>query len=201
MQGDLTGAIARAGETIERCRRIGERQVSNLAELVLAEAQLQGGNLRECEAELEAIEATDPAADFFVLGNIQRIRGLMALKNREPDEIVLHHFNRSLSIFETAEDLYHTALAQLEIGKALLAGEPARAEKYLKSSIEIFEKLETRPVLQEAKDALERLPQIEPTKKREHSAGSQLLMLRLAEAVASRELLFRELVAILQQES
>jgi transcriptional regulator of acetoin/glycerol metabolism len=34
-----------------------------------------------------------------------------------------------------------------------------------------------------------------------NSAASQLLMVRLAEATASRELLFRELVAVLQQES
>jgi hypothetical protein len=33
------------------------------------------------------------------------------------------------------------------------------------------------------------------------NAGSQLLMVRLAEATASRELLFRELVAVLRQES
>jgi hydrogenase-4 transcriptional activator len=203
LQGRLSGAVAKAGETLDRCRRIGERQVGNLAGLVLAEAQLESGNSRECAARLEEIEATDPTDDFFVLGHIQRIRGRMARKNREPDDIALHHFNRSLSIFETAEDLYHTALAQLEIGRTILETEPERAEKYLRSAVEIFEKLETRPVLNQAREALEKLPKIEPSaaKRREHTAGSQLLMLRLAEAVASRELLFRELVAVLQQES
>jgi transcriptional regulator with GAF, ATPase, and Fis domain/Tfp pilus assembly protein PilF len=200
LQGKTGEAILKAKETIERCQRIGERQVANLASLVLAEAYFASGDLPESEAELEAIEMTDPSADFFVLGNIQRIRGLMAVKN-QADEIALHHFNRSLSIFETAEDLYHTALAQMEIGKTILDTEPERAEKYLKSAIEIFERLETRPVLAEARTALGNLKEIEPAKRREHSAGSQLLMLRLAEAVASRELLFRELVAILQQES
>ena len=200
LQGKLDEAIAKAQETIKRCENIGEGQVGNLARLVLAEAYFESGALTECERQIEAIELTDPTADFFVLGNIQRIRGLMALKTQN-SEIALHHFNRSLSIFETAEDLYHTALAQMEIGKAILDSEPERAEKYLKSAIEIFERLETRPVLAEAKDALEHLKAIEPVKKREHSASSQLLMLRLAEAVASRELLFRELVAILQQES
>lgn len=200
LQGKTEEAIAKARETIERCERIGDRQVGNLANLVLAEAYFKSGNLPECEKQIEAIEMTDPTADFFVLGNIQRIRGLMALKNHS-DEIALHHFNRSLSIFETTEDLYHTALAQMEIGKTILDSEPERAEKYLKSAVEIFERLETRPALAEAKNALENLKVVEPAKRREHSAGSQLLMLRLAEAVASRELLFRELVAILQQES
>ena len=200
LQGKLNEAIAKARETIERCENIGDGQVGNLARLVLAEAYFESGDLPECERQIEAIEMTDPTADFFVLGNIQRIRGLMALKTQN-SEIALHHFNRSLSIFETAEDLYHTALAQMEIGKTILDSEPERAEKYLKSAIEIFERLETRPVLAEAKDALEHLNAVEPVKRREHSASSQLLMLRLAEAVASRELLFRELVAILQQES
>jgi transcriptional regulator with GAF, ATPase, and Fis domain/Tfp pilus assembly protein PilF len=201
LQGKTDEAITKARETIARCEKIGETQFGNLARLVLAEAYFESGNAAQCERQLEAIETTsDPAADFFVLGNIQRIRGLMALKS-QTDEIALHHFNRSLSIFETAEDLYHTALARMEIGKAILESEPQRAENYLKSAIEIFERLETRPVLAGAKAALENLKVVPPVKKREHSAGSQLLMLRLAEAVASRELLFRELVAILQQES
>ncbi|HEX8736440.1 MAG TPA: sigma 54-interacting transcriptional regulator [Pyrinomonadaceae bacterium] len=207
LQGKLDEAIAKAEETIERCEKIGERQVGNLAGLVLAEAYFESGKLRQCEKQIEAIELSDPTADFFVLGNIQRIRGLLALKNQTGVEIALHHFNRALSIFETAEDSYHTALAQFEIGKAILDSEPERAGKYLKSAIEVFERLETRPVLTLAKAELEKLqavivePELSPAKRREHSASSQLLMLRLAEAVASRELLFRELVAILQQES
>ena len=200
-EGNLREAIEKARETLAICQRIGERQVSSLARLVLAEAFLEQGDLRECERELEKIEQSEAASDFFVLGNTQRIRGRMARRNRDADELILHHFNRSLSIFETAEDLYHTALAQKEIGRTLLESEPERAEKYLKSAIEIFERLETRPALEEARKALERIKEIEPPVKREHSAGSQLLMLRLAEAVASRELLFRELVAALQQES
>jgi hydrogenase-4 transcriptional activator len=200
-RGDLRAAIEMARETFALCQQIGERQVSNLAALVLAEAYLENGDLRECERELEEIERSDSSSDFFVLGNAQRIRGRLARRNRDADEIVLHHFNRSLSIFETAEDLYHTALAQMEIGRTLIETEPDRAEKYLKSAEEIFARLETAPVLREAREALERIKEIEPAQRREHSAGSQLLMLRLAEAVASRELLFRELVAVLQQES
>lgn len=203
-QGNLPKAIETSRETFALCQRIGERQVSSLAGLVLAEAHLENGDLRECENELETIEAGDAASDFFILGNIQRIRGRLAGKKRDADEIILHHFNRSLSIFETAEDLYHTALAQMEIGRTILETEPERAEKYLRSAIGIFQKLEARPVLQKAQEALERIKEVEevePSRKREHSAGSQLLMLRLAEAVASRELLFRELVAVLQQES
>ena len=68
---------------------------------------------------LNLIEETDPTSDFFVLGNIQRIRGLLALEVKD-EEIAVHHFSRSLTIFETAEDLYHTALANFMIGKTLV---------------------------------------------------------------------------------
>ena len=56
------------------------------------------------------------------------------------------------------------------------------------------------PLFNEAEELIERYKN-QDTIKKAHSAGSQLLMVRIAEAVASRELLFRELVAVLQQES
>ncbi len=76
-----------------------------------------------------------------------------------------------------------------------------RAGKHLISANEIFRKLGVKSLLAKTKQTLEKLKTVEKPKKRVTSAGSQLLMLRLAEATASRELLFRELVAILQQES
>jgi hydrogenase-4 transcriptional activator len=199
-EGKTDEAVEKARETIERCRKIGERQVANMAGLVLAEAYLETGKLIDCEDELQTIEATDPHSDFFVLGNIQRIRGLLALEN-EDEELALHHFNRSLSIFETAEDLYHTGLAHLNIGRTVVESQPERAVKHLAAAADVFYKLGTEPVLKQAKAELEKLKQLKPLPVRENSVSSQLLMLRLAEATASRELLFRELVAVLQQES
>ncbi|HEY0427283.1 MAG TPA: sigma 54-interacting transcriptional regulator [Pyrinomonadaceae bacterium] len=205
-QGNLTEARAKAEETIEICRRIGERQISNMASLVLAEVFLQKEHFADCERELEAIEKTEPTSDFFVLGNIQRVRGLMALKH-EDEELAVHHFSRALTIFETAEDLYHTALAHFLIGKNIADAQPERASKHVLAAAEIFRKLDVKPFLEESEEILGQLKKAEARKpsdapaKRATTAGSQLLMLRLAEATASRELLFRELVAILQQES
>ena len=211
-QGKLAEARRKAEETIEICRHIGERQISNMASLVLAEVFLQKNRFDDCENELEAIEKTEPATDFFVLGNIQRIRGLLALEYRD-EELAVHHFSRALTIFETAEDLYHTALAHFLIGKTVFADQPERASKHMMSAGEIFRKLDIKPFLSETEEILDKLKNretrgrgaekksFETSSKRVTSAGSQLLMLRLAEATASRELLFRELVAILQQES
>ena len=205
-QGKLAEAGEKAEETIALCKKIGELQVTNMTRLVLAEIYLQKEKFAECELELEAIEETDQTSDFFVLGNIQRVRGLLALKTND-EEIAIHHFSRALTIFETAEDLYHTALAHYLIGKTVFHTQSARATKHLIAAHDIFRKLGVKPLFEETSALLENSKtreEIKPAvtlKNRANSAGSQLLMLRIAEATASRELLFRELVAILQQES
>ena len=200
MQGRLAEARAKAQETIDLCKKIGERQVAHMARLVLAEVLLEEDKLRECEKALEAIEKSDPTTDFFVLGNVQRIRGLLAVKDKD-EELAVHHFSRALTIFETAEDLYHTALSRLLLGQSLFRHEPEKAAAHLASASDIFRKLGVEPLLNQTDEIREKLKTVETGQKRLSSAGSQLLMLRLAEATASRELLFRELVAILQQES
>ena len=200
LQGKLPAARQKAQETIELCRKIGERQIANMASLVLAEVYLEENKQSECERELAAIEETDPSSDFFVLGNIQRIRGLQVLENGD-EELAVHHFSRALTIFEAAEDVYHTALAHYLIGKTIFETQPDRAGKHLISANEIFRKLGVKWLMTATEKTLEKLKTVEAPKKRVTSAGSQLLMLRLAEATASRELLFRELIAILQQES
>lgn len=108
LQGNLAKAKAKALETIEICKKIGESQVANMARLVLAEVFLEENKQSECENEIARIEETDPSSDFFVLGNIQRIRGLLVLENGD-EELAVHHFSRALTIFEAAEDVYHTA--------------------------------------------------------------------------------------------
>ena len=200
LQGKLAEAKVKARETIEVCRKIGERSIANMASLVLAEVYLEENKQTECELELARIEETDPSSDFFVLGNIQRIRGLLVLEN-DDEELAVHHFSRALTIFEAAEDVYHTALTHYLIGKTIFQTQPDRAGKHLISANEIFRKLGVKMLVAKTENTLEKLKTVEKPKKRVTSAGSQLLMLRLAEATASRELLFRELIAILQQES
>jgi len=203
-QDKFAEAEEKAEETIAICKKIGEQQVMNMARLVLAEVHLQKEKFAECENEFGTIEETNPTSDFFVLGNIQRIRGLLNLKHGD-QEIAIHHFSRALTIFETAEDLYHTALTHFLIGENVY--DSALAEKHLIAAQDIFRKLNVKPFLHKTAQKLANLKSKskenleKPIKTRSLSAGSQLLTLRLAEATASRELLFRELVAVLQQES
>jgi hydrogenase-4 transcriptional activator len=200
-QGKTGEAIEKAQETIELCRTIGEKQTINAAGLVLAESYLQEGRLKECEFKLQKIEETELSADFFILGNIQRIYGLLALE-RDDAETAGYHFNRALTIFEAADDIYHIALTRYLLGQSLADSEPEKASKQLISASEIFRKLGVDNLYQAAENSIGKLrTNEEPHKKTNVSATSQLSMLRLAEATASRGLLFRELVAVLQQES
>ena len=203
-QGKPQKAIDKAQETIELCGEIGDKHYANMAGLVLAESYLELGDSNGCENTLRIIDESDPSSDFFVLGSIQRIRGRAALEEDNP-ELAVHHFNRSLTIFEAAEDLYNTGLANLLIGENMGAGNGGRARRHLSKASDIFHKLGVRSLAVRADEKLEQFKSVTSGEMRRvghtSSAASQLLMVRLAEATASRELLFRELVAVLQQES
>ncbi|MFZ1700003.1 MAG: sigma 54-interacting transcriptional regulator [Pyrinomonadaceae bacterium] len=207
-QGRAQKAGAEAKETLDLCNQTGNKHYANMAGLVLAESHLQQGGLDECEDTLNAIEDTDPSTDFFVLGNIQRIRGLAALEDQD-EQLAIHHFSRGLTVFEAAEDLYHTGLMHLLLGAHLDASNGERATRHISSAADIFRKLGVSAFEQEASKALAQIQKGRSNgyastgqkEKRTNSVVSQLLTVRLAEATASRELLFRELVAVLQQES
>ncbi len=204
-RGDLNAAAEKAKETIALAHEVGDKHYANMAGLVLAESSLLRNDVEECDAALRAIEETDATSDFFVLGNIQRIRGLAALEEQDT-ELAIHHFNRALTIFEAAEDLYHTALIHLLLGSNLDRRQSARAANHLATASDVFNKLGNKLLASAVESARARLakmsePSGEQPTRRTNSVVFQLLTVRLAEATASRELLFRELVAVLQQES
>ncbi|HEY2867818.1 MAG TPA: sigma 54-interacting transcriptional regulator, partial [Pyrinomonadaceae bacterium] len=203
-QGKYKMAAEKARETIDLCAQIGDRHYTNMAGLVYAEARLMLGDPDECENHLRVVEESDPTSDFFVLGHIQRIRGMAAFEARNI-ELALHHFNRSLTIFEAAHDLYHTGVAHFLIGAAVGDGQPNRAGKHFSAALEIFKKLRVEHYTEDARNRLAELKRNGAagarSQEREGPPVSQLLTVRLAEATASRELLFRELIAILQEDS
>ncbi len=204
-QGRLKNAVDKARETIKLSSEIGDKHYANMAGLVLAESCLLQGGVEECENALRIIEDTDASSDFYVLGNIQRIRGLAALADNDT-ELAVHHFNRALTIFEAAEDLFHTAQIHFLLGEHLDERHAARAANHLTSAEDIFKKLNLKQsvelvhIKRSQRDSSPERPSGDRGR-RTNSVVSQLLTVRLAEATASRELLFRELVAVLQQES
>lgn len=203
-EGKFKEAAEMSRKTIELSATIGDRHYANMAGLVLAESRLNLGSITESENALEVVEENEPNADFFVLGNIQRIRGLIAQDSGDR-ELAVHHFNRSLTIFEAAKDVYHAALAHLLIGKNLSGAQSSRAAKHLTAALDIFKRLRLSELSKECEVVLQDIKHTKTGKddleRRSNSVVSQLLMVRLAEATASRELLFRELIAVLQQES
>lgn len=197
--GEFDDAVQQATETIAICDEMGESQFAAMAGIVLAEALLESGDAAESEKVLVGIEESDPTADFFVLGSIQRIRGLAAEKAND-EETAVHHFSRALTIFESSEDLYHIALSHFLLGRALSGSNTKLASTHLVHASEIFRKLGVEKFYNESEKRIERLGSEEPSGG-QSTANSQLLMQRLAEATASRELLFRELTSVLQAES
>lgn len=204
-KGEFERAEAKARETIELSGRIGDKHYAIMAGLVLAESLLYLNRAGEAENHLQIVEERDPTADFFVLGNIQRIRGLAAAGEGDT-ELAVHHFSRCLTIFEAAGDLYHTALANYLLGTHLEPEHRDRAIKHLTLANESFGLIGIVGLSAAAKEEIDRLKSLskipkETNAKRLNSVVSQLLMVRLAEATASRELLFREVMAVLQQET
>ena len=192
-------AIETSTKAIKTCVDMGQSAYANMARLVLAESYLETNDFENYEKHLHIIENESPEDDFFVLGNIQRIKGLEELKQGDHTQAA-HHFSSSLTIFQSAEDLYFTALSHYLIGEALATKQPKKATKHLISASEIFRKLGVEDLYESSEEKIENLSK-EKTSNEETTASSQLLMQRLAEATASRELLFRELTSILQQES
>ena len=242
--GKPDAAVAAVVKLIAECDASGARHIENLARLILAEAEMRRGDFETGETELQKIEANDPKEDFFVLGEIQRIRGLAAVEQKDLP-LAAYHFNRALTIFETAGDAYHTALAHLLIGQ-VIADSP-KAIKHSLAASETFRRLGVEKLYAAAEKNIavlktdnvdltvesskiekpektrkvEKPEKVEKGEERENiengtnsasaeksqsnstsaSANSQLYLMRLAEATASRELLFRELIAVLRQET
>ena len=205
-QGKFKHAIEKARETIDFAHENRNKTYADMSRLVLAESHLHHGEIEECENAIAGMEEGDQSADFFVLGNIQRIRGLAALA-QDDLELAIHHFSRGLTIFETAEDIYHTGRMHFLLGVNLDPRSFVRAKRHLTSALDIFKKLGVKSYIAKIGKEFERVETAAETadtrssEKRSNSLVSQLLTVRLAEATASRELLFRELVAVLKQDS
>lgn len=197
-QNKTSSAIKKAEETIRRCEQINENHFKHLTSLVLAESYFKQKKTREAEEVLYKIEETEPE-NHALQGCVARVRGLIALESKD-QELAVHHFSRSLSIFEKIGDLYHFALANYKLGQTLSNSQPDKANKYLTSAIEIFRQLKIESKLKLAEESLAQLKTQQIVVSRGQSANSHLLMLRLIESIASREILFCELAAVLQQE-
>ncbi|MGB7925616.1 MAG: sigma 54-interacting transcriptional regulator [Pyrinomonadaceae bacterium] len=201
---DAPRALELGREALALGDRTGDRQAIYESRLLVAEAYLQHGDLKEGAAELKTVaeETADSSADLAVAGETQRLQGMLAMAQHDMARSA-HHFGRSASIFEMLGDRYRGALAHYWLGRAYAIAQPERAEEHLSLAVQQFQDLGASLDLTAARAALAALDRTTsaPERRDEVSALTQLLTLRLTEAVASRELLLRELAAVIHQET
>jgi transcriptional regulator with GAF, ATPase, and Fis domain/tetratricopeptide (TPR) repeat protein len=195
-------ALEESKLALSLAERIGDRQAVCDSRLLLAEVYLRCNEPHECASELHKVteQTSDSAADLAVAGEVQRVHGLLALAQSDAT-LAIHHFGRSVSIFSILGDRYRTALALYGLGSAYETVQPERSAEHFSRALHTFRELGARLDIARTEDALATTDSAAPEQKHEASAFAQLLTLRLAEAVASRELLLRELAAVLRQET
>lgn len=201
--GDENSALAYGREALQLAEDIGDRQAICESRLILAEAQLSLGAVAECAAELQRVteQASDSPTDLNFSGEAQRIYGKLAMVEGDPSAAA-QHFGRSVSIFDMLGDRYRAARVHYELGCAYAATHSDRAPEHLTRAANTFRELGALIDLAQVEEALNNLDASTPDEQQqEPPALTQLLTLRLAEAVASRELLLRELAAIMRQET
>jgi DNA-binding NtrC family response regulator/tetratricopeptide (TPR) repeat protein len=195
-------ALATAKKALELAERIGDRQAICESRLLFAEASLECGETEESAANLHSLAQliTDSPTDMLLAGEAQRLHGLLEMA-RGDAATAAQHFGRSVSIFDMLGDRYRSARAHYELGRANAMAQPERAAEHLSRAVNIFRDLGARVDLERAEAAAAELDQTRPQQLLQRDTVVQLLTLRLAEAVASRELLLRELAAVMRQET
>jgi hydrogenase-4 transcriptional activator len=196
-------AITAAEKSLALAEKINDRQYVAEARLILAEAQLRSGNPESCAELVRRVsdEVTDSNFDLGVAGDAQRVEGLLAFERGE-SALAAHRFGQWLSISEMLGDRYRAARAHLWAGRACAAAaQHARAAEHFGLAAHAFRELGARRDLAFAEKLMAELDATTPATQIEPPAQAQLLTLRLAEAVASRELVLRELAAVLHQET
>jgi hydrogenase-4 transcriptional activator len=199
---DPATALAKAKEALALAEQIGDRQAICESWLIAAEAHLQTLHFDECAAELQRVTeaTTDSATDLGFTGESHRLNGMLNMAQGDASAAA-QHFGSSVSIFDMLGDRYRAARAHLELGRAYAKILPERAGEHLSRALNTFRELGAKIDLTRAEEELKDLARAAPERAQEQSALTQLLTLRLAEAVASRELLLRELAAVMRQET
>jgi transcriptional regulator with PAS, ATPase and Fis domain/Tfp pilus assembly protein PilF len=199
---DHAKALAHGEEALALALGIGDRQAICESRLILAEANLLNGDEQKCAAQLEMLaeETTESPADLSFSGESHRILGMLAMLQSDFSSAA-QHLGSSVSIFDMLGDRYRAARAHAELGRAYAASQPSRAMEHLSRAVNAFRQLGAKLDQTRTEAALANLDRTAPERREEQTALPQLLTLRLAEAVTSRELLLRELAAIMRQET
>jgi len=195
-------ALAQAKSALTLADLIGDRQAICESRLLLVEASLMSGKTDEANDDLQKITGliTDSETDLLLAGEAQRLHGLLEMATGDAG-LAAQHFGRSVSSFDLLGDRYRSARAHSELGRAYALAQPDRAAEHFARANNIFRELGARLDLAQTEEARTALDGSTAEQSRQSETVAQLLTLRLAEAVASRELLLHELAAVIRQET
>ncbi len=198
---DTAKALAYGNRALDLAATINDRQAICDSRLILAEVNLRIGDIKDCSDQIEKANAeTDSSTDLSFAGELQRLLGMLALTQADY-ATAAQHFGSSVSIFDMLGDRYRGARAHADLGKAYSFTQPSRALEHLSRAVNSFRELGAKLDQTRAEAALANVDKATPERADEEAGLPQLLTMRLAEAATSRELLLRELAAIMRQET
>ena len=200
--GRVDLALKTLRDTMQLSTSIGDLHGVTLAMVGLAEFHISMGGHEQAGEYLELAQGRLKEEMYLpVSGLIQRLTGQLESASGRLAE-ARQHIAQSISIFNTTEIPFELARSYYEMG--LLLGkthDPKGAEANLLQAKAIFEMLGAEPDLEQTKRALAADAKAEeaPQTWRASPPNDVLLMQRLIEASASRELLEQELAAVIYE--
>ena len=193
-------ALKTLRETMQLSTSIGDLHGVTLAMVGLAEFHISQGGLDQAREYLELAQGRLKEEMYLpVSGLIQRLTGQLEAASGRFAE-AKQHIAQSISIFTTTEMPFELGRSHYQMGVLLgNAHEPKGAESNLLQAQQIFERLGAQPDLETTKraQAADATMEEPPQSWRVSPPNDVLLMQRLIEASASRELLVQELAAVI----
>jgi hydrogenase-4 transcriptional activator len=202
-QGQDEAAVRTLRQALQLSTSIGDLYGVTLAQVGLAEFHLANGGLEQAREYLELAQGRLKEEKYLIVsGLIQRLTGqLESAANRYAE--ANQHIAQSISIFTATEIVYEVARSQYEMGRLLLKAHDLKgAEANLTLAREAFQKIGAQPYLDLAEKALAAISSGQrqaPESIRVTPPSSDLLIERLMEASASREVLVQELAAVIYE--
>jgi transcriptional regulator with GAF, ATPase, and Fis domain/tetratricopeptide (TPR) repeat protein len=195
-------AFARAQQALDTAHEIADGNSIWESQLLLAESYLRLRDLASCAAKLSELseQTSDSPSAIGLSGETHRLQGLLAMAKSDAASAT-QHFGSCISMFELLGDRYRTGRAHFDLGRSYMLAQSELASEHLTRAVNIFRELGARGALAVAQAACEEWDRTPRQQERKREAAVQLITLRLAEAVASRALLLRELAAVIRQET
>ncbi|HEX9136844.1 MAG TPA: sigma 54-interacting transcriptional regulator, partial [Nitrospirota bacterium] len=195
-------ALKTLRDTMQLSTSIGDLHGVTLAMVGLADFHISQGGHEQAREYLELAQGRLKEEMYLpVSGLIQRLTGQLEAASGRLAE-AKQHIAQSVSIFTTTEIPYELARSYYEMGVLLgKAHDPKGAEATLLQARTMFEQLGAEPYLELTRRALASDAMVDDVTQapRVSPLNDVLLMQRLIEASASRELLVQELAAVIYE--